>query len=978
VRMEKTLRRKYLAAVIAAVSGPEASAGTTPWLADGDRIEVGEGTWETRDDSVVGLWARNAGIAIGNGVNLDTYGKSSHAVQANDASKITLTGGILHTRGGSAHGLYVERAALADVRLTDVSIKTEGGGSHGVSLGAGNVLATIKGGTIATHGYGGHGVTAENAGNIKIDGTVISTREKSAHGVQVRGGTTLDVRDATIDTLLGGSHGVLVSEGATTTLTNTKVRTQGTLAYALMTGGSNTSATFFGGSLLTDGIDAVAIYGSNGVYVGLQGTTVATTGLRAAGVDNRAGLIDLTDVTLSTTGSSAYGLSSKGGDIPGSKPVIRTERTAVVTEGRNAWGAHAKDSGRVELTNSSIRTTGDLAHGLMVDGGTVTTTDTTIETDGRVAYGAIVQAGGNLDMYGGSITSQQAAGLGLHDPGKIQIGGGAIIAGGDAAFAEVDPLSTKSFTVTLDGGSQAIGDIRLSASTNPPPTDETKASLLLKNKAAWHGATSIVRDLSLESGSTWTVTGDSHIGSLASNRGVVAFAPTAPNTFATVTVAGNYEGNGGLLRMRSQLGDDSSPGDLLHVMGDTSGDTRIAVDALDGAGGQTQEGIQLVRVDGASHGDFDLAGRAVAGAYEYFLHKGSISAPDDGGWYLRSTREPDPIVEPETGTPEPEGGFVDIPEPETAPEPVVGERLLRPEVGTYRANQTAALEMFQGGPGAGEDEERTGARQHVWARFDRRHTAFNAGSQLTTTSSTSELTIGADLFHDPDTDAHVGIMASTGRADTRGTSNLTHYSARGRVRGSAGGIYGGFRADVGTYLRGWAQYGHFNQRVEGDALRPERYGTGVLTASLEGGHRWRHALTRDTDTYIEPQAEILMSRLRGGKHIEANGTHVAAQNANGATARLGVRTAARWNTPNGHVASPYFAANWLRRLGRLDATTFSQEAFTAGVPRNSYALKLGVALLRSTGWSAWTDVETRFGAQRYRRVTGSIGIRKSW
>jgi autotransporter family porin len=221
-------------------------------------------------------------------------------------------------------------------------------------------------------------------------------------------------------------------------------------------------------------------------------------------------------------------------------------------------------------------------------------------------------------------------------------------------------------------------------------------------------------------------------------------------------------------------------------------------------------------------------------------------------------------------------------------------------------------------------------------------------------------------------------MAAAGSADTRGTSLLTRYAAKGRVRGAAAGIYGGFRGDDGTYLRGWTQYAHVNQRLEGDGLTMERYGSGMLTASIEAGHRWRQAVTSDTDTYIEPQAQITTTRLRGGAHREANGTRIAPLHASGANARLGVRTAARWNTPNGHVASPYFAANWIRRLGRLDATQFGDEAFDAGVPRNSYGLKLGVALMRSSGWRVWTDVETRFGAHRYRRVTGSIGIRKAW
>jgi autotransporter family porin len=62
----------------------------------------------------------------------------------------------------------------------------------------------------------------------------------------------------------------------------------------------------------------------------------------------------------------------------------------------------------------------------------------------------------------------------------------------------------------------------------------------------------------------------------------------------------------------------------------------------------------------------------------------------------------------------------------------------------------------------------------------------------------------------------------------------------------------------------------------------------------------------------------------------------------------------------------------------MDATQLDGDAFTGGVPRNSYALKLGVAFLKHSGWRVWGDVETRFGARNYRRVAGTLGVRKAW
>lgn len=116
------------------------------------------------------------------------------------------------------------------------------------------------------------------------------------------------------------------------------------------------------------------------------------------------------------------------------------------------------------------------------------------------------------------------------------------------------------------------------------------------------------------------------------------------NSIGTLTVAGNYVGNGGALEIEAVLGDDSSATDLLVVTGDTSGSTIVRVINLGGVGAQTSEGIRIVDVGGVSGGDFTLLGHytfegapaIVAGAYAYRLHQGGVSTPADGDWYLQS------------------------------------------------------------------------------------------------------------------------------------------------------------------------------------------------------------------------------------------------------------------------------------------------------------------------------------------------------
>ena len=117
------------------------------------------------------------------------------------------------------------------------------------------------------------------------------------------------------------------------------------------------------------------------------------------------------------------------------------------------------------------------------------------------------------------------------------------------------------------------------------------------------------------------------------------------NSIGTLTISGNYIGNGGTLAIESVLAGDASPTDRLVVTGNTSGTTSVKVTNLGGGGAQTVEGIKIVDVGGSSAGTFSLLGdyvfhgdqAVVGGAYAYRLYQNGIATPADGDWYLRST-----------------------------------------------------------------------------------------------------------------------------------------------------------------------------------------------------------------------------------------------------------------------------------------------------------------------------------------------------
>ena len=120
------------------------------------------------------------------------------------------------------------------------------------------------------------------------------------------------------------------------------------------------------------------------------------------------------------------------------------------------------------------------------------------------------------------------------------------------------------------------------------------------------------------------------VGSLT-NKGTVDMG-TGASPGKTLTTSGNYTGSGGgTLIMGGAL--DGSADDVLHVQGNTSGDTTIDYTGKLPAAATTDDGILVVRVDGASTGTFTLeTSPLTVGAFTYVLVKGTANPKN---WYLQ-------------------------------------------------------------------------------------------------------------------------------------------------------------------------------------------------------------------------------------------------------------------------------------------------------------------------------------------------------
>ena len=324
----------------------------------------------------------------------------------------------------------------------------------------------------------------------------------------------------------------------------------------------------------------------------------------------------------------------------------------------------------------------------------------------------------------------------------------------------------------IDANSSGTGTVQVEG--NIGAADSGTLEMTLNNANSWLKAASYtardtarvgILNMNISNGAVWEMTGNSYVTNLLLQGGRVnMLAPGSSGAFKTLTVEGNYSG-GGTLTMNTALGSDNSATDKLIVEGNTSGHTLVAINNIGGMGAQTVEGIEIVNVAGASDGTFEKESRIVAGAYDYdVVRRGS-------NWYLSSTVDPVDPVDPNDPT---DPGAPASPETPQLPVHPGGPSQIRPEFGSYLANNLAANTLFisrlHDRPGETQyTDVLTGEKKitSMWIRNVGIHTRFHDSSeQLKTQSNNYVLQMGGDLAQwssDGLDRWHLGLMAGYAR-----------------------------------------------------------------------------------------------------------------------------------------------------------------------------------------------------------------------
>ena len=578
---------------------------------------------------------------------------------------------------------------------------------------------------------------------------------------------------------------------------------------------------------------------------------------------------------------------------------------------------------------------------------------------------------------------------------QISINNGSTLRAGDGILLRVGGLpgspasGNTSVRFTVDD-SVLVGDVIFD-----PDTVTGTLDVSLLNEAYLLGRLEHVNHVGLITGARWHLTGDSDVRRLQVSETTSVKLGTGEDTFNTLTV-GSFAGYQGELIFNTRLGDDSSQTDRLVVTGDATGAAGVRVLNAGGQGAQTQQGIQLIRIEGASDALFTLLGRAVGGQYEYFLVRGM-----DGNWYLRSQREEQPETpheclqdptlpqceitlpvepidpenpDPENPDPDPENPEPENPDPES-PEPPVPQPVLRPETGAYLANQAAMHQLLQHsaqtrmGSGRADDGLRT------WAATEVAESRQHLTGQQRFESTRQRLQVGADTGVFDGGRGRVGAMLSAGKADATARSTVTGYRANGAVEGGAAGAYAHWSNDA-LYLDASVQHGRFRNTVHGEGLDAERYDSRAWQSAVEAGYRFNVGRVGSMALSLQPQLQLSYTDAQTDAHVESNGTVVRSTGASGVSTRAGLRL--EGDAVVGHSRfAPYVAVNGYRD-NRDAGMVFDGDTVLGGLPRQRIELNLGGQLQLGNGFWAWGEVAASQGEDRYRETAARVGAAFRW
>jgi hypothetical protein len=275
-----------------------------------------------------------------------------------------------------------------------------------------------------------------------------------------------------------------------------------------------------------DGANGIFAEG-NGTTLTLTDITINATGQYAHGVmATNGGVLTLTNVNLSTTGANSGVLATdRGGGT------ITATGGTVTAAGQDSPGIYS--TGAISVTDADISASG--AESAVIEGAnTINLTNTKLTSSMENKWGVLIYQSmsgdaqgteGKLNMTGGSLSNTAKTGPLFYVTNSTAVitlkGVNVSAASGvlvNAAAGNWGNSGSNGGTVLLTADGQSLtGDLTADAISS--------INLTLQNASSLTGAINADKSaksasLSLDAGSTWTVTADSYLTSLSDSAGI--------------------------------------------------------------------------------------------------------------------------------------------------------------------------------------------------------------------------------------------------------------------------------------------------------------------------------------------------------------------------------------------------------------------------------------------------------------------------
>ncbi|WP_041175735.1 MULTISPECIES: autotransporter outer membrane beta-barrel domain-containing protein [Yersinia pseudotuberculosis complex] len=779
----------------------------------------------------------------------------------------------------------------------------------------------------------------------------------------------------------------LANNGTQSNDLSAQITGSGDLAFASANDGStaslsNSTNSYTGTTWVSSGnlrLDADSALGqtsllamSTATHVDINGTQQVVGELATEG----GSTLDLNDGKLTVTGGGQIdGALTGSGELVLSGGLLNVSYDNAGFTGSTdiANGAVAHLSQAQGLGNGTINNNGTLH----LDNTIGTLFNALTGSDGEVllSNNASVQLAGDNSGYSGLFTNQAGSILIANSAEHL---GGSSIANSGALI--LDTGSVWELTNTISGTGTLVkrgsGTVKIEGDTVSAGLTTIEEGLLQL------GSSAVTQTLSLEESlqeRALRVSFASNMANLTSNVLITANGSLGgygqvtgnvenhgnlimPNAltggdFGTFTIDGNYTGDEGMITFNTILAGDTSVTDRLVITGDTAGQSYVTVNNIGGVGARTFEGIKIIDVGGDSAGQFTLNGRAVGGAYEYFLYQGGASTPDDGDWYLRTQAD---------------------------------DR--RPEPASYTANLAAANNMFVTSLSDRMGETLytdvfTGEQKttSLWLRNEGSHNRSRDDSgELHTQDNRYVMQLGGDVAQwsrNAQDLWRVGVMAGYANSSSSTVAKVAGYRSTGSVDGYSVGIYGSWLADnaddTGAYVDSWVQYSWFDNNVSGQDLAAEKYDSKGFTASVEGGYAFKVGESVNQSYFIQPKAQMVWMGVKADDHTETNGTVISGDGNGNIQTRLGAKAFINPSDKakaSGPAFKPFVEANWIHNTKDFGTTLDGVTVKQAGTA-NIAELKLGVDGQINNQLNLWGNIGQQVGNKGYSETSVVLGVK---